>query len=82
MATLKASPPSLVLIIQLLIILEGRFLSLLCLTYANVLDEDFLMGLFKTFSSLCPDLGGQNGIWNQIYKELEILALVFNNSVP
>ena len=44
---LKASPPSLVLITQLLIILEGGFLSLLCLTYANVVDEDFLMGLFK-----------------------------------
>lgn len=33
---------------------------------------------WEDFSSLCPDLGRQNGIWSQTYKELEILALIFN----
>ena len=75
----KASPPSHVLTIQLQIVLEGEALSPLCLSYTNVVDEDCLMGLAeKVFFSLCPDLGGQNGIWSQTYKELEILALIFN----
>ena len=75
----KASPPSHVLTIQLQIVLEGEALSPLCLTYTNVVDEDCLMGLAeKVFFSLCPDLGGQNGICSQTYKELEILALIFN----
>ena len=46
-ATFKASPPSHVLTTQLLIFLQGGFFFLLCLTYADILGEDCLVGLFE-----------------------------------